>query len=188
MHQELMLSLISKYHPWANNEVCTSVDRVLVESAERRERRANLELLDLPEDEEDQETTGPKETQYENRTHQNIHRLPHRSVTTDLFTVFNHWLLISGSCWFPWWSRPPWWGWTQSKCRFWMIHVYLFAEMLNVAPQLPTVQFSLFAARLSFVLNRTTQRKPLTSSSLFLGPGWCQGRERRGRRSRRTCE
>lgn len=31
--------------------------------------------------------------------------------------------------------------------------------MLNVAPQLPTVQFSLFTARLSFVLNRTTQRK-----------------------------
>lgn len=66
------------------------MDRVLVESAERRERRANLELLDLPEDEEDQETTGPKETQYENQTHQNIHRLPHRSVTADLFTVFNH--------------------------------------------------------------------------------------------------
>lgn len=105
-----------------------------------------------------------------------------------LCLIIDLFVLISGSCWFPWWSRPPWWGWTQSKCRFWMIHVYLFAEMLNVAPQLPTVQFSLFTARLSFVLNRTTQRKPLTSSSLFLGPGWCQGRERRGRRSRRTCE
>lgn len=88
-------------------------------------------------------------------------RLPHRSVTADLFTVFNHgsFLLISGSCWFPWWSRPPWWGWPQSKCCFWMIHVYLFAGMLNVAPQLLTVQFSLFTARLTFVLNRTTQRK-----------------------------
>lgn len=42
------------------------MDRVLVESAERRERRANLELLDLPEDEEDQEMMVPKETQYEN--------------------------------------------------------------------------------------------------------------------------
>lgn len=43
-----------------------------------------------------------------------------------LCLIIDLFVLISGSCWFPWWSRPPWWGWTQSKCRFWMIHVYLF--------------------------------------------------------------
>lgn len=48
-----------------------------MESAGRRERLDSLELPDLPVDEEDQETTGPKETQYDNHTHQNTHQNTH---------------------------------------------------------------------------------------------------------------
>lgn len=53
------------WYPLHRKELHGSVDRVLVENVERRERPDNLEPLDLLEDEDALETMDPKETRYE---------------------------------------------------------------------------------------------------------------------------
>lgn len=59
----------------------SSHHRVPVESAARRERPDNLELLDLLEDEDDRETTDPKETRYDSHdetcTNEHTHMVTH---------------------------------------------------------------------------------------------------------------
>lgn len=66
-----------------------------MESVERRERPDNLELLDLLEDEDDLETTGPKETLYDTHNEMSANKHNHNHIRMQindlrrlLFSIF----------------------------------------------------------------------------------------------------
>lgn len=67
-------------HPGVNKESYAHVGRVLEESAERREKPDNLELLEPLEDEEGLEMMDPKETLYD--THNDIHTHAQTSINS----------------------------------------------------------------------------------------------------------